>query len=328
MSRSRASPGHRIAAAASVRPPDWEWTLGEDGSLALAPEWAFERRERPLRAVDAGASVLKAGNASVSVPPVPPPAVAKATYARQRQARAARRTRSLAAALAVAVVVVLTLLLTAFGSGTPAVVGETQPALASRLLPTGPPAAQTIAVVGSLRIQLPVAQSRLTAIGYHGGTAGALALDPVGWQANAGVLRRIARRVFGGSRTGLPYYQLSGGDGPPTSALDVGTASGTSVYSPVDGNIVGITDYVVGGRTFGSRIEIRPTSSPSVVVSLTQLRPERGLSVGSAVIAARTKLGVVLDLAHAERQALARYTNDAGNHVSIQVHPAAALGLL
>ena len=41
--------------------------------------------------------------------------------------------------------------------------------------------------------------------------------------------------------------------------------------------------------------------------------------------AASSKLGRVLDLSKVERQALARYTNDAGNHVLLEVHPAATL---
>ena len=258
---------------------------------------------------------------------MPSTALPRASQARARQARAARRARLLAVLTVLAGVVALTLLLTAFGTGRPARATETQPARASRLLTAGPPQAQTVAVVGPLRIQLPVAQSRLTAIGYHGGGAGALALDPVGQQANADLLRRLARRVFGGSRSGLAYYQLDGGAGAPTSTLNVGATPGTWVYAPVDGNVVAITDFVVGGKVFGSRIEIRPSSSPSVVVSLTHLRAERALSIGSAVVAGRTKLGVVLDLARVERQALARYTQDAGNHVSIQVHPAATLAL-
>ena len=36
-----------------------------------------------------------------------------------------------------------------------------------------------------------------------------------------------------------------------------------------------------------------------------------------------SKLGVVLDFSRAEQQALSRYTNDAGNHVLIEVHPSA-----
>ena len=39
------------------------------------------------------------------------------------------------------------------------------------------------------------------------------------------------------------------------------------------------------------------------------------------------RFGAVADLAKIERQALARYTNDAGNHVSIELRPAATLVL-
>jgi hypothetical protein len=35
----------------------------------------------------------------------------------------------------------------------------------------------------------------------------------------------------------------------------------------------------------------------------------------------------VVDLAKVERQALARYTNDSGNHVTIELRPAASLVL-
>ena len=45
------------------------------------------------------------------------------------------------------------------------------------------------------------------------------------------------------------------------------------------------------------------------------------------VSAATSKLGTVLDFSRVEQQALARYTQDAGNHVSIEVHPAATLAI-
>jgi hypothetical protein len=35
----------------------------------------------------------------------------------------------------------------------------------------------------------------------------------------------------------------------------------------------------------------------------------------------------VIDLTGVERQALARYTNDAGNHVAIEVRPASTVAL-
>ena len=97
----------------------------------------------------------------------------------------------------------------------------------------------------------------------------------------------------------------------------------------MDGTVVGITDFVLSNRTYGARIDIRPHSAPSVVVSLTHLRADPALTVGSAVAKARSKIGVVVDLSSVERQALARYTQDAGNNVSLSVRPAAvALGSL
>jgi hypothetical protein len=109
--------------------------------------------------------------------------------------------------------------------------------------------------------------------------------------------------------------------------LSIGAAPGTDVYSPVAGTVVGITDFVLSNRTYGARIDIRPLTAPSVVVSLTHLRADPALTVGSAVAAANTKVGVVVDLSRVERQALARYTQDAGNNVSLTVRPAAAVSI-
>jgi hypothetical protein len=247
-------------------------------------------------------------------------------HARRRR-RAARRAQRVALLALAGVVATITLLLTAFGTGAPARVAAAAPAPAQRLLPTGPPAPHVISIQGALRIQLPISESKVTAIGYHAAGDGALALQPLGRQGNEGVLSRLAHRVFGGGRTGLDWYQLEGGTGPATSSLDVGAAPGTDIYSPVTGTIVGLTDYVVNNRTYGRRIDIEPATAPSIVVSVTHLRPDSSLSVGSAVTARTSRLGMLLDLSRAEKQALARYTNDAGNHVSVEVHPAATLAL-
>jgi hypothetical protein len=125
----------------------------------------------------------------------------------------------------------------------------------------------------------------------------------------------------------LRYYVLEDGSGPATGALDIGAAPGTDVYSPVDGTIVGLTDFVLDNRVYGKEIDIQPSAAPSLVVSLTHLRPDAALTVGSSVAAGTSKLGTVLDLSGVERQALARYTQDAGNHVSLEIHPAATLAL-
>jgi len=77
----------------------------------------------------------------------------------------------------------------------------------------------------------------------------------------------------------------------------------------------------------GKRIDIRPLAAPALIVSITRLAADPALTVGSSVAAGRNRLGEVLDLSRLERQALARYTQDAGNHVTVQVFPATALAL-
>jgi hypothetical protein len=218
----------------------------------------------------------------------------------------------------------ITLFLTAFGSASQPV-RQLGPSPTKRLLPAGPPTPQIVALHDSLRLQLPIAQPQLTAIGYHEADDGALALEPQGRQGNRGLLGRLVDRILGGEEGQLVWYQLPGGSG--TSALDVGAAPDTDVFSPVDGTVVGITDFVLNGEARGVRVDIQPTSAPSLVVSIARLRRDQALTVGMSVVASGTRLGAVLDLSLLERQALARHTQDAGNHVSVEVHPAETLGL-
>ncbi len=171
----------------------------------------------------------------------------------------------------------------------------------------------------------PPARPPVTAIGSPGSGTGSPALEPLGRQGNEGLLDRLWHRISGGQRGGLTWYQLGGSSGPGTSALDVGARPGTDVYAPVDGTVVGISDFVVSNRTYGARVDIRPVTAPSVVVSLTQLRPDPALTVGSTVAAASSKVGVVLDLSVVQTLALARYTQDSGTNVSLEVRPAATL---
>ena len=196
---------------------------------------------------------------------------------------------------------------------------------ADRLLPPGPPTPQVVAFQGDLRLYLPIEQSRITAVGYHSVGEDALALDPVGTQANAGVFTRLQRRLFGEDKAGIRYNLMGGSSGAETAGLDVGAPVGTDVYAPVDGTVLGITDYIVGGKQFGVRIDIQPSGSPGLVVSLRNLEPDPALSVGSTVAAARTKMGNVVDLSSVEASSLADYTQDRGQHVHVEVRPAVNL---
>jgi hypothetical protein len=224
-------------------------------------------------------------------------------------------------------VALITLLVTAFGGSDHPSVTPTAPASASRLLPAGPPGLQPVAKVGALTIELPVNVKRLTAIGYHAAADGAVELTPLGTQANQGLLRRLVHSIFGGGSGSPRWYLLPGSQGPSMSALDVGAAPGTDVYAPVGGTIVGIENTILDGRVHGQRIDIQPTSAPSLVVSVANLAADPALAVGAPVTPGSSRLGELLDLSKIETQALARYTNDSGNHVLVEVRPSATLAI-
>ena len=239
----------------------------------------------------------------------------------RHQARAARRARRVALLVVLSAVFLVAIALTAGSTTSPtsAIVPPKSLGVAQTR-----PTTEIVAQRGQVRLQLPISQSRLTAIGYHSAGAGALTLTPVGHQANEGLVQRIVHGIFGGGGGSPRWYQLAGGG---TSALDVGAPIGSDVYSPVDGTVVAIRPFVVEGKAYGSEIDIQPQNAPSVVVAVTQLVADPALAVGSPVVSGATKLGRVADLATVEKQALARYTNDAGNHVSIELRPAASLVL-
>jgi hypothetical protein len=327
----RDTAGDRSRAAVAlldVRPPAWDWSFTDDGALALDRHelWAEPPvgSDAKLSQSPGVSSRLNRRPPLVTVPrTMPSPrAVGSARVSRRRPTRNLPRFAALALVVCVAVT---TLTLTAFGTGVydPA---STVPAPRERLLPTRPQP-QTIALRGSMRVQLPVAQTRVTAIGYHATGGGALALEPLGRQGNRGLLGRVVDRLFGGGGGGLVWYQLAGGSGPATAGLVVGAAPETDVFSPVDGTVIGITGYELNGKRYGSRVDIQPASAPSLVVSLTRVKPDPALTVGSSVVSAGTRIGTVVDLSRVERQALARFTQDEGNHVTIEVFPAPTLGL-
>jgi hypothetical protein len=223
----------------------------------------------------------------------------------------------------VALAIFIVLIVAAFNSSVP----PFQESLPKGSLgnPNGPPLALIVATQGVLHIQLPVNQAAVTALGYHGTDGTSLPLQPVGRQANEGVLNRIVHSLFGGGGNGPAYYQLGGGQGSGTAALDVGAPAGTDVYSPVDGTVVSIGTFVLNGKSYGNTLEIQPSQEASSVVVVTRLRADPALTVGEPVLTGRSKIGSVIDLSGVEKQTLARVTHDAGNHVTIEVKPAPSI---
>ena len=244
---------------------------------------------------------------------------------RAHRRRAQARARWIALAVVIGVLGVVTLLLTAFGNdrgGAPAVATTTVAAAAP--ITSVQPEPLVLATIGNLRVQSPIAQDGLTAVGFHDSQDGALVLQPVGPQANEGLLARLWHRMTGSSRTGFPWYQLEEG---ALRTLVVGATAGTDVYSPVDGTVVAIRNHIVSGKPMGSELELRPTAAPSLVVYLQNVRPDPALTVGANVAAGSSKLGTVVDISSVESQSLAGYAGDSGNNVAIQVYPSATLGV-
>jgi hypothetical protein len=73
----------------------------------------------------------------------------------------------------------------------------------------------------------------------------------------------------------------------------------------------------VNGTQFGVRLDIRSQEAPSLVVSLSNVVADPALHVGSALTASVSLVGQVIALSRVEQQALARFTNDAGDHVAV-----------
>jgi len=245
----------------------------------------------------------------------------QAARLRARRRRAQQRARRLTVIAVVAVLGFVTLALTAFSPSRSAHLAAVVTTSSPALVP-GTPQPETVATVSNLHIQLPISQDAVTAIGFHGSPTGAIALKPLGQQINEGLLARLWHKISGSSKPGRAWYQLAGGTGPGTAVLDVGAEPDTDVYAPADGTIMAITDTIVNGERHGSRIDIRPTAAPSVILSIDHVKPDPALAVGSTVLAGSSKLGAVVDIAEVERQSLAAHTNDRGDNVAIEVHAA------
>jgi hypothetical protein len=241
--------------------------------------------------------------------------------ARARQARSARRARLLAVAVVLGALSIGVLATSGWGwdsARAPIATASGSGVAGAKPLPTGLPQPIVVAQVGGatpVPLKLPIAAGAITAIGYH--AAPGLALTPYGHRANEGTLTHLWHRIFGGNTRGLRYYQLSGGRGPATAELNVGAAPGTDVYSPINGTVTGITPVVIDGKPYGVRLDIRSQDAPSIIVSLTNVVADPALHVGSALTASVSLVGQVISMSVVEQQALARFTNDDGDHVGV-----------
>ena len=182
-----------------------------------------------------------------------------------------------------------------------------------------------LATVGNLRVQSPVAQGGVTAIGLHGSEDGALVLKPVGPQVNEGLLARLWRRITGATRSGLAWYQLS--EGRCARSTSAPSREPTSTRRSTEPSSR-IRDQIISAARSVPEIELRPVEPRRRSSSRSRTcGPIPSLTVGANVAAGSSKLGTVTDISRFERQALERYAADGGNNVAIQVFPSATLGV-
>jgi len=209
------------------------------------------------------------------------------------------------AVLAVAVIVAIVFAVTGGdGSGSASVGPVASPVPPSGITAAAAPQRVVMARSGRLEVVLPVAEKQVTAVYFRAaGDPGGIAMTPA---------------------SGLPHAvtQDEGTSGAALSAVDVGAPAGSVVYSPVDGVVTAVSPYRVLGSPEGLSIVLTPAGMPDVAVNVTHVEPGPDGAVprvGSAVGAGRTVLGRVRDMSRVETPAIARYTNDAGNHVSVEL---------
>ncbi len=247
-------------------------------------------------------------------------------YARRRVDHR-RRNRRIAGLVLVVALLGAVLLHVFTGGGSTA---EPSPALAKPLAaseaPDGKPKLESLATASDgLQLDVPITQKRITAIVYHGAGDDLVGLTPAGHQHNADLVTRISNLLTGDSNSSGPgYYIDSSGQGPETGSVDVGAIAGTSIYSPADGRIVSVQPYVISGKDFGSVIQIQPTTAPTLIVTITNVKRAPAIVVGKTVTAGESRLGSVIDLSTVLTQEIAKYTSDAGNHAHIEVARAPA----
>ncbi len=226
-----------------------------------------------------------------------------ARRAMRRRRQAARRRRILlTASLPLVVVGIVALLVVLLG---PDDAADPASPLPPRAVGSGEaPPEIVIAEAEGVEIHLPVDPERVTAVLYLPvNSPAAVAFEPAGDVDSEQAPRR-------------------GRSGPETGGLDVGAPAGTAVYAPVDGTIVGVADYVVGGSRQGYEVIIQPGAATGSVLRVNHLEAGGAVArpvVGDTVTAGETVIGRVRDFAPVVEQEIAEFTQDAGNHVHIEM---------
>ncbi|MCD8199507.1 MAG: M23 family metallopeptidase [Coriobacteriaceae bacterium] len=115
----------------------------------------------------------------------------------------------------------------------------------------------------------------------------------------------------------------SSNGGPRMSAIDCGGAPGTTVYAPVSGTVVRVTEYKLYDEYPDIRIHIQPDGNSDLDVVMIHLQ-NATVEAGDRVEAGETPLAQIRDVYAyiGDEMQLKDYTaeDDMGNHTHIQVN--------
>jgi hypothetical protein len=172
--------------------------------------------------------------------------------------------------------------------------------------------------LGDRNLLLPVAARDATIIAYQPvSDERAVALSPIGDQANINAVVRFFRGIFSGEPS-VRYYLLDGEGGAATGSVLVGAPPGSPVTSPVSGIVTAVKQYELYGKYEDVQIDIRPEELSGTTVSLLFIS-DPVVSIGEVVTAGKTQLGKVRECPPELGESLAEYTHDSGSHVHLQV---------
>jgi len=174
-----------------------------------------------------------------------------------------------------------------------------------------------LAEAAGVSISTPIRPASLTGLGYHPEAEGLAAMEPRGKNLSTNALLGLLSR--GETPEEIRYYVMdaAGREGSQTGALDVGSTTGTTVYTPVTGTVTAIRpDPMVENANV---IEIKPDANPNVRVNVSLVRSDGDAGVNDHVTAGSTELGTVADSAKVLDPQLSSYTTDAGNHITVSV---------
>lgn len=171
---------------------------------------------------------------------------------------------------------------------------------------------------GDRNLLLPVAAGDATIIAYQAvSDERAVALTPIGEQANSNALIRFFRSVFS-SAPAVRYYMLEGDGAEPTTSVLVGAPPGSVVKAPISGVVTGVKEYLLHGRYADVQIDIRPERSSGIILTMLFIS-DPVVSIGEVVTAGKTQLGKVRECPPELGKTLAVYTHDSGSHVYLQI---------